>query len=232
MSRYARFPLTFHSVWTSLADGRYQCAEGTVGEHHVREIGEVLVDMETGDLHADDLRDKTLFAVFGVEEIPLHLHDRKGNTVALTITNAAIREQIHQVQFLADRIHNGPSPNVLVIDRLMPAESILLLVEILRMIARENAAHDAAPLQPSGVLTAFTVLRLESLEVGKTYLIDYTNFRGERGTRYIAVTGFAFGTNTYHLKPGLLIEARDVEKGEARTYASDGIHAIWAFSKD
>jgi hypothetical protein len=54
--------------------------------------------------------------------------------------------------------------------------------------------------------------------------IDYINWRGERRKRQIVVCEFVFGTMMpWHPKPGWMVRAIDVEKGEERLFALTGI---------
>jgi hypothetical protein len=66
------------------------------------------------------------------------------------------------------------------------------------------------------------------IEIGATYVVDYTNFRKERGTRRIRVVDVVFGKNEYHPVPELLVVAVDVERGVERTFAASGIHDLRA----
>ncbi len=60
----------------------------------------------------------------------------------------------------------------------------------------------------------------------KEVVIDYTNWRGERGPRRIVPTGrMWFGSNEWHTEPQWLMEAIDVEKGAVRTFAVNDIHS-------
>jgi predicted DNA-binding transcriptional regulator YafY len=55
--------------------------------------------------------------------------------------------------------------------------------------------------------------------------IDYTNHRGERAWRRIAPIELRFGQTEYHPEWQWLLDAIDVSKGQARTFAMDDIHA-------
>lgn len=56
-------------------------------------------------------------------------------------------------------------------------------------------------------------------------VIDYTNYRGERGERLIAPKEMFFGSNEYHTEPQWLLSAFDPGKGEDRTFAMKDIHS-------
>lgn len=55
--------------------------------------------------------------------------------------------------------------------------------------------------------------------------VDYTNWRGERGTRRIVPWRVFWGANDWHPEPGWLLEAFDVEKHAPRTFALESVHA-------
>jgi len=56
-------------------------------------------------------------------------------------------------------------------------------------------------------------------------VIDYTNYRGERGERLIVPEEIFFGSNEYHADPQWLLKAFDYKKGERRTFAVKDIHS-------
>ena len=55
-------------------------------------------------------------------------------------------------------------------------------------------------------------------------VIDYTNWRGVRGTRVIVPQRLFFGVTEHHPVPQWLLDARDLDKGEMRTFALKDIH--------
>lgn len=55
--------------------------------------------------------------------------------------------------------------------------------------------------------------------------IDYTNYRGERSIRTIRPDRIWFGENEYHKPAQWLLDANDIEKGAARTFALSDIHS-------
>jgi len=61
-------------------------------------------------------------------------------------------------------------------------------------------------------------------------MIDYTNWRGERGLRRIRPLRIDFENNEWHPETQWLLLAVDVDKGHERTFAMKNIHA-W-FSPD
>ncbi len=58
-------------------------------------------------------------------------------------------------------------------------------------------------------------------------MIDYTNWRGERGVRRITPSSMRFSATEYHPKPQWLIDAFDHEKQASRTFAVADVHQ-WA----
>ena len=64
------------------------------------------------------------------------------------------------------------------------------------------------------------------VEIGKDYVVDYTNYRKERALRRIRVLGFEFGANEYHPEPELIVLALDLEREVERTFAASGIHDV------
>lgn len=56
-------------------------------------------------------------------------------------------------------------------------------------------------------------------------LIDYTNWKGERGFRKIVPDRVYFGSNEWHTKDQWLLEALDVERNATRTFAMNDIHS-------
>lgn len=56
-------------------------------------------------------------------------------------------------------------------------------------------------------------------------IIDYTNWRGERGLRRIRPLRMTFENNEWHHDTQWLIEAVDVDKGEVRTFALANIRS-------
>lgn len=58
----------------------------------------------------------------------------------------------------------------------------------------------------------------------KIITIDYTNYRGERGTRRVLPYEQYFGTTPFHPDPQWLMRALDVEKNAERTFAMKDIH--------
>lgn len=55
--------------------------------------------------------------------------------------------------------------------------------------------------------------------------IDYTNHRGERGTRVIWPISIYYGVNKYHSGPQWLLMAVDLGKSGLRVYAMKDIHS-------
>jgi predicted DNA-binding transcriptional regulator YafY len=62
---------------------------------------------------------------------------------------------------------------------------------------------------------------------GKTVIIDYTNWRGERRERQIRplANGLQFTKNQWHPDPQWLLQAVDVESAGVRTFAMKNIHS-------
>lgn len=63
----------------------------------------------------------------------------------------------------------------------------------------------------------------------KHVIIDYTNWRGERGLRRIVPLAMRFENNEWHTESQWLLEADDVEKGETRTFAVVNIHGWYRY---
>jgi predicted DNA-binding transcriptional regulator YafY len=59
----------------------------------------------------------------------------------------------------------------------------------------------------------------------KEVVIDYTNWRGERGLRRICPLRVVFENNEWHPNTQWLLEAIDVERGVERTFALANIHS-------
>lgn len=60
----------------------------------------------------------------------------------------------------------------------------------------------------------------------KDVVIEYTNWRGERGVRRITPTGrMTFTSNEWHPEPQWLLEAYDWLKGGVRTFSVANIHS-------
>jgi len=64
-------------------------------------------------------------------------------------------------------------------------------------------------------------LRAEQMAV----VIDYTNYRGERGEREIWPSSITFSYTTYHTELQWLLTAFDIAKGEMRVFAMKDIHS-------
>ncbi len=58
----------------------------------------------------------------------------------------------------------------------------------------------------------------------RAVVLDYTNWRGERRARRVLPRGLRFGATAEHAEPGWLLDALDLEKGEARAFALTGVH--------
>lgn len=56
-------------------------------------------------------------------------------------------------------------------------------------------------------------------------MIDYTNWRGERGLRRVRPVTIYWGNTQYHPEFGWLLIALDVLKGERRTFSMKDIHS-------
>lgn len=56
-------------------------------------------------------------------------------------------------------------------------------------------------------------------------LIDYTNYRGERGVRRIRPLSVRFENNEWHHDTQWLLRAVDIEKGATRDFAMKDIHS-------
>lgn len=56
-------------------------------------------------------------------------------------------------------------------------------------------------------------------------IIDYVNWRGERGRRRIIPKRILFGATEWHPEPQWLLEALDLDKGETRLFAIRDIQA-------
>lgn len=54
---------------------------------------------------------------------------------------------------------------------------------------------------------------------GSVINFDYVNYRGEFSTRETKLHKLYFGQTQYHPEEQWLIEAKDIEKGETRTFA-------------
>lgn len=66
----------------------------------------------------------------------------------------------------------------------------------------------------------------------RAVLIDYTNWRGERSTRLVFPSSIRFGESPYHPGPQWLLDAWDVEKRAARTFAMKDIHRWGAETRE
>lgn len=55
--------------------------------------------------------------------------------------------------------------------------------------------------------------------------IDYTNYRGERGFRFIVPMTMYFSCTTFHPERQWLLDAWDCEKETYRTFAVKDIHS-------
>ena len=64
-----------------------------------------------------------------------------------------------------------------------------------------------------------------NVEKEKIVIIDYTNWRGERGERRIRPIAVAFLANEWHPEPQWLLTAIDVDKDARRDFAMAGIHS-------
>lgn len=62
-------------------------------------------------------------------------------------------------------------------------------------------------------------------------LIDYTNWRGERGRRRIQPLRIVFENNEWHPESQWLLEAVDVEKGQERSFALAQIHSWFSVTE-
>lgn len=60
---------------------------------------------------------------------------------------------------------------------------------------------------------------------GAVVAIDYTNYRGERSVRAVLPTRIWFGETDWHSGAQWLLEAEDVARGVARTFAMKDIHS-------
>jgi predicted DNA-binding transcriptional regulator YafY len=60
-------------------------------------------------------------------------------------------------------------------------------------------------------------------------IIDYTNYRGERGLRRIVPMSIRFENNEWHPDTQWLMEATDVEKGDIRTFSIVNIHSWFRY---
>ena len=56
-------------------------------------------------------------------------------------------------------------------------------------------------------------------------LIDYTNWRGERGERRVLPLSIQWESSEWHPDPQWIVHAVDVEKGRTRGFAMKDIHA-------
>lgn len=83
-----------------------------------------------------------------------------------------------------------------------------------------TAKSDAAPAkgQPSDP-------SIGSTDSGGEVLIDYTNWRGERGVRRIRPLSIWFGATEFHPHPQHLLRAIDVAKDAERDFAMASIHS-------
>lgn len=61
---------------------------------------------------------------------------------------------------------------------------------------------------------------------GQTIEIDYTNYRGRRGTRRIEPQRIWFGSTDYHREPQWLMDAFDLGRAAIRTFALRDIHGF------
>jgi hypothetical protein len=69
---------------------------------------------------------------------------------------------------------------------------------------------------------------------GREYVLDYTNYRGERALRQIELVQFAWATRAIHSGvPELLLVAKSRDrKDEIREFAVAGIHSIRELQND
>lgn len=65
----------------------------------------------------------------------------------------------------------------------------------------------------------------ENATVRFDVVIDYTNWRGERGERTIRPDRIYWGTTDWHPQPQWLLDAFDAEKGQLRTFAMKDVHS-------
>jgi predicted DNA-binding transcriptional regulator YafY len=64
-----------------------------------------------------------------------------------------------------------------------------------------------------------------TIPFGETVIIDYTNYRGERGLRRITPISVAEGSNEWHPETQELLAAWDHEKAAERFFAVKDIHS-------
>ena len=62
-----------------------------------------------------------------------------------------------------------------------------------------------------------------TVDVASAIEILYTNYRGETGRRKIVPSSLRFGSTEFHPEPQWLLEAFDLEKQAARTFAMAAI---------
>lgn len=66
----------------------------------------------------------------------------------------------------------------------------------------------------------------QPLHIDKPILLDYTNWRGERGVRRVVPIRCEYGANEWHKTPQWLMIGWDLEKQAERTFALSGIHSM------
>ena len=64
-----------------------------------------------------------------------------------------------------------------------------------------------------------------SVDEKQLVTIDYTNYRGERGTRRIGPGRIHFAAANWHPEPQWLLDAFDLDREAERSFAMKDIHA-------
>lgn len=66
---------------------------------------------------------------------------------------------------------------------------------------------------------------MERMFKDEEVLIDYTNYRGERGSRLIRPLSIRFEKTEYHPEIQWILRAIDINKGATRDFAIKDIHS-------
>ena len=234
MPRYAVFRLFDQSLSRALREGHYDLVENVGTIPDAIPPGTRYVDRTSGAIHTtEDEAGGDLFSVLGLADLRDSLPAAPFDLAIDRYDRARVPDLLKAtLPDMAVTQHDG---STLVIERLTREGLVGLLVATLELMAHHNADLSLTELRNGmakrfyDVLGSLSVLTMTPIVVGQRYRIDYTNFEGRRSVREIKVTGLSYGANSYHTKPGLIIEATDVARNVLRTFTTDArarIHAV------
>lgn len=226
MTEYSELRLIHPILERHVSEGHYRVMPDPVTNlPDTIQLNSLFVDRKTGEIHGKHSHSSTdLIDVMGYPEIATAL-DNDPITLAFRLSDSADHGML-KVAFSEDCPVSHDDIRY-ILENLERSDVVRFLLKALTYLGKENEkmlVPENISLNGITIRSLFdsvTIIESAPIEIGASYEIDYTNYRGERGKRTITVVGFDFGSNPWHTQSGIMLRGLDVARGVERTFTTD-----------